>query len=233
MRQIALDTETTGLSTELGHRIIEIGCVELCDRKLTGNTFHCYLNPGREVEAGAYAIHGISNEFLSDKPKFNEVMEPLINFIQDAELIIHNAPFDVGFINYELQLSGKTEQVHNYCTVFDTLTFARKQHPGQKNNLDALCKRYEVDNSHRQFHGALLDADLLARLYLMMTGGQVALFGDSETAKITEEGKFALNNLVRNKPLVVSQVSEQELLAHQEFIEILKKSGSNLWEDID
>lgn len=233
MRQIALDTETTGLSTEQGHRIIEIGCVEICNRRITGNNFHCYLNPDREVDAGALAVHGISNEFLNDKPRFNEIRESLLDFIKDAELIIHNAPFDVGFLNYELQLLGQSQYLHDYCTVFDTLTFARKQHPGQKNNLDALCKRYEVDNSHREFHGALLDADLLARLYLMMTGGQVALFAEGESDQLSKKNEAALNLLVRDKPLLISQISEEELLAHQEFVEVLKKSGVNLWEEVE
>jgi DNA polymerase-3 subunit epsilon len=231
MRQIALDTETTGLSTELGHRIIEIGCVEMVNRKLTGNTFHYYVHPEREVDPGAFAVHGIGLDFLSDKPKFVEIFKPLLEFINGAELIIHNAPFDVGFLNHEFSLLGHQNQINHYCSVFDTLPFARKQHPGQKNNLDALCKRYTIDNSHRNLHGALLDAELLARLYLAMTGGQATLFAENTTSSTNQEGSEVFNLLERNKPLVISEISEQEKSEHLQFVEILKKSGTNLWEE--
>lgn len=231
MRQIALDTETTGLSTELGHRIIEIGCVEMVNRKLTGKTFHYYINPEREVDPGAFAVHGIGLDFLSDQPKFVEVFEPLLEFINGAELIIHNAPFDVGFLNHEFSLLGHQNKIDHYCGVFDTLTFARKQHPGQKNNLDALCKRYTIDNSHRNLHGALLDAELLARLYLAMTGGQATLFAENTASSTAQESSEVISLLERNKPLVVSEISEQERLDHLQFVEILKKSGTNLWEE--
>jgi DNA polymerase-3 subunit epsilon len=232
MRQIALDTETTGLSTEHGHRIIEIGCVEIINRKLTGNTFHYYIDPQRTVDAGAYAIHGISNDFLQDKPKFNEVVAPLLEFIEGAELIIHNATFDVGFLNYELKLAEHARLINDYCSVFDTLLFARQIHPGQKNNLDALCRRYDIDNSHRQSHGALLDADLLARLYLAMTGGQGSLFAESKSNNQGHKQEEVLSSIVRNKPLPVSQMTDQEQDAHLQFVEMLKKtSGASLWEE--
>ena len=176
MKQIVLDTETTGLEPKQGHRIIEIGCVELINRRETKRNFHQYLNPEREIEDGAYNVHGLSNEFLSDKPRFADIAQDFIDFIKDSELIIHNAPFDVGFINSELKLMGKKwGQVEDYCKVFDTLLLAREKHPGQKNNLDALCKRYDVDNSNRELHGALLDAEILLDVYLGMTGGQTDL----------------------------------------------------------
>jgi DNA polymerase-3 subunit epsilon len=231
MRQIALDTETTGLLIEHGHRVIEIGCVEIINRKLTGNTYHCYLDPERVVDAGAFAVHGISNEFLRDKPKFTEVATTFMEFIDGAELIIHNAPFDVGFLNCELEILGRSHRIQDVCSVFDTLPFARQLHPGQKNNLDALCKRYQVDNSHRQMHGALLDADLLARLYLAMTGGQGSLFADSADSQETTAEEL-LNSVARNKPLPISAMTDQEQDAHLEFVAMLKKSsGDSLWED--
>ena len=167
MRQIILDTETTGLESKQGHRIIEIGCIELINRRKTERNFHQYLNPERDIEDGAFNIHGLSNEFLSDKSRFADIAQEFIDFIRDGELIIHNAPFDVGFINAELKLLGKKlGKIEDYCTVFDTLLLAREKHPGQKNNLDALCKRYEVDNSQRDLHGALLDAQILLDVYL-------------------------------------------------------------------
>ena len=180
MRQIVLDTETTGLEPMLGHRIIEIGCVELVDRRITRRSFHRYLQPDREIDAGAVDVHGITNEFLADKPRFSEVAEELMAFIDGAELIIHNAPFDIGFLNHELRLiEARWADVCLYCGVLDTLALARQLHPGQKNTLDALCRRYRIDNSQRQLHGALLDAEILTDVYLAMTGGQVALALDS------------------------------------------------------
>ncbi|HAB56041.1 MAG TPA: DNA polymerase III subunit epsilon, partial [Cellvibrionales bacterium] len=170
-RQIVLDTETTGLEPSQGHRIIEIGCVELVNRRLTGKHYHQYIQPEREIDQGALEVHGISNEFLSDKPLFANVMEAFLDFIDGAELIIHNAPFDIGFIDHELKLAGsKVKKTSSICGVIDSLVLARKKHPGQKNNLDALCKRYAVDNAKRELHGALLDAEILADVYLMMTG---------------------------------------------------------------
>src|SRR5215831_13657048 len=181
MRQIIVDTETTGLEPEQGHRVIEIGCVEVVNRRATGKTFHRYLCPDRQVDPGALQVHGITNEFLQNQPRFAEIGLELIEFIRDAELVIHNAPFDVAFLDAELKRwSGPCQRVGEICRVLDTLALARQMHPGQRNSLDALCKRYNVDNSHREFHGALLDARILAEVYLAMTGGQGALtLGDS------------------------------------------------------
>lgn len=176
MRQIVLDTETTGLEVSQGHRIIEIGCVEVVNRKLTGSHFHQYVNPQREIDQGAIEVHGITNDFLADKPTFDLVAEEFVEFVRGAQLIIHNAPFDVGFLNSELQRCGRSKVVlEEICTIADTLVLARSRHPGQRNTLDALCQRYEVDNSQRDLHGALLDAEILADVYLTMTGGQTAL----------------------------------------------------------
>ena len=176
MRQIVLDTETTGLEPEAGHRVIEIGGVELIDRKPTGRHFHRYVNPQREVDEGALSVHGITNDFLADKPLFADIADELLMFIDGAELVIHNAPFDVMFLDYELgRLPQRRRRIEDRCTVVDTLALARHKHPGQKNSLDALCRRYDVDNSQRELHGALLDAEILADVYLMMTGGQTVL----------------------------------------------------------
>jgi DNA polymerase-3 subunit epsilon len=181
MRQIVLDTETTGLSTSHGHRIIEIGCIELVNRRLTGREFHRFLNPDRDIDEGAEAVHGISRADLETAPRFSEVVDELLEFLKDAELVIHNAEFDVGFIEHELTLMGHPRpRIKHHATVLDTLKVARKMHPGQRNSLDALCKRYEVDASKRDVHGALIDADLLARVYLAMTGGQTALSLDED-----------------------------------------------------
>lgn len=231
-RLVILDTETTGLNPQEGHRIIEIGCVELINRRSTGNRFHIYINPNRTIDAGAIAVHGITNEFLEDKPYFEQIVDDFIAFIDGAELIIHNAPFDVGFINYELSRSKKWAKkvITNYCTVFDTLSYARKKHPGQRNSLDALCKRYGVDNSHRELHGAILDAEILADVYLLMTGGQFSLLDEVEANK---------EQVANNKPKVlpadrpklkVIACDEQELLAHQQRLDaITKASGLCLW----
>lgn len=176
MRQIVLDTETTGLDPQEGHRLIEIGCVELKDRRPTGNNFHQYIQPDREVDAGAVEVHGITNEMLADKPRFGEIAEDFLRYVTGSDLIIHNADFDTGFLDYELRLwRGEGPGIRELCEVTDTLGLARRLHPGQRNSLDALCKRYGIDNSHRALHGALLDAEILADLYLAMTGGQVAL----------------------------------------------------------
>lgn len=229
MRQIVLDTETTGIGHELGHRIIEIGCIELVDRKLTGNHYHIYLNPQREVEEEAFRVHGISNEFLQDKPLFREIAPQLVEFIQDSELIIHNAPFDVGFLNAELRGAKWPKKIEEHCKIFDTLIYAREKHPGQRNSLDALCKRYEVDNSNRQFHGALLDAEILAFVYLAMTGGQGSLFSDvNESAKQKDIITVAVS-LQSSSPVILADAEELE--KHQAFVEFLvKKSGVNYWE---
>lgn len=230
MRQVVLDTETTGIGHENGHRIIEIGCIEMIERKLTENRFHVYLNPEREVEEGAFRVHGISNDFLKDKPLFKDIASDLMQFISDSELIIHNAVFDVGFINAELKLINWPSRLEEHCCVFDSLIFARSKHPGQRNSLDALCKRYEIDNSNRQLHGALKDAEILASVYLAMTGGQAVLF-ENET-----ESSYAMNPpsllpseiVVCNTPILLA--NEEELVRHEAFINFLiKKSGNNLW----
>ncbi|KTD49353.1 DNA polymerase III subunit epsilon [Legionella rubrilucens] len=234
MRQIVLDTETTGIGPELGHRIIEIGCVELIDRKLTGRHFHAYLNPNRDVEEGAFRVHGISTEFLKDKPPFEAIVDEFIQFIAGTELIIHNAPFDVGFIEAELNWVKWPKRLPDYCTVCDTLVLAREKHPGQRNSLDALCKRYEIDNSNRTLHGALLDAEILAHVYLAMTGGQAQLFEEDNLAAVhvdsQQQKHQSFPRLSSHSPLIA--VNEQELQRHQDFVDFLiKKSGVNLWQE--
>ena len=181
-RQIVLDTETTGLEPEDGHRVIEVGCVELLNRRATGRTFHQYLNPDREIDPGAVEVHGLTSEFLADKPSFADVVDEFLEFVEGAELIIHNAPFDVGFLDHELRLCGKDLTIDSACGILDTLVLARQRHPEERNSLDAFCKRYEVDNSRRELHGALLDAQILADVYLIMTGGQAALSLDAVSA---------------------------------------------------
>jgi DNA polymerase III subunit epsilon len=234
MRQIVLDTETTGLEPELGHRIIEIGCVELVNRRVTGRTFHRYLNPERAIDEGAMAVHGIKRADLDDKPKFADVAEELIGFISDAELVIHNAAFDVAFLDAELaRLAGAARAVATLCRVLDTLTLARSMHPGQRNNLDALCKRYSVDNSRRDLHGALLDAQILADVYLAMTGGQVglALSESTTSSRTTSEGQ-AVPALIRTgAPLIVVMATEEEARAHESMLTIIAKAsgGKCLW----
>ncbi len=232
MRQIILDTETTGLEPKQGHRIIEIGCIELINRRKTERNFHQYLNPERDIEDGAFNIHGLSNEFLSDKSRFADIAQEFIDFIRDGELIIHNAPFDVGFINAELKLLGKKwGKIEDYCTVFDTLVLAREKHPGQKNNLDALCKRYEVDNSQRDLHGALLDAKILLDVYLKMTGGQTDLTFHSVATSHGVKGKSEqyINN--KHKKLVVIEPTENELAEHRLLLESIedKNKGKCIW----
>ena len=229
-RQVVLDTETTGINPKEGHKIIEIGCVELVNRRLTQNRFHVYLNPDREIDAGAIEVHGITNEFLQDKPRFADVVDDFMAFTAGAELIIHNAPFDVGFLNHELSLLEKeTRTVESNSTVFDTLVYARKKHPGARNSLDALCKRYGIDNSHRDLHGALLDAEILADVYLMMTGGQASLLDDGEHTEDTEQQQIV--RLSANRPkLKVIGCNDDELKAHQQRLQkITKASGSCLW----
>src|SRR5580765_6038062 len=223
MRQIVLDTETTGLEVTQGHRIIEIGCVELRNRRATGRHFHHYLNPERDVDAGARAIHGMSHQDLKDKPRFAEIAEEVLQFIAGAELIIHNAGFDVGFLDAELArlAAGPVRQIALLCQVLDTLALARELHPGQRNNLDALCKRYGVDNSHRELHGALLDARILADVYLAMTGGQSALAleaGNHRTASQQTAVDFAPASLA----LRVVTANAEETAAHEQLQELLQ-----------
>ena len=228
MRQIVLDTETTGLEPSQGHKIIEIGCVEMINLRLTGNNYHQYLQPDREIDEGAQAVHGISNEFLADKPRFIDIVRDFIEYLDGAELIIHNAPFDVGFIDHELKLAGaEYGRVDSYCTVVDTLVMARKMRPGKKNNLDVLCKEYDVNNAHRELHGALLDAELLAEVYLHMTGGQSALSLDTEEVTGSSEGNISVKKLSADrKPIRIITASQDELQAHQAFIE---KMGASNW----
>ena len=232
MRQIVLDTETTGIQVEEGHRIIEIGCVEMINRKLTGNHFHKYINPGREVEAGALAVHGITNEFLKDKPVFSSIANDFMEFITGAELIIHNAPFDLSFLNNELnllQLGWK--MVTDYCPVVDTLRLARQLHVGQRNSLDALCKRYAIDNSKRDLHGALMDAHLLAQVYLAMTGGQGSFFDTlNETqAESTKNTDVVATSAAQKYNLLVLKANEEELTEHEKYLQQMKKQGKCLW----
>lgn len=238
MRQIVLDTETTGLEPSQGHRIIEIGCVELVDRRLTGNNFHQYLQPDREIDEAAIEVHGITQDFLADKPRFTDVMDDFVDYIRGADLIIHNAPFDVGFLNHELKLaaSGDAELIEDFCGVIDTLVMARKMHPGQRNSLDALCKRYEIDNSHRDLHGALLDAEILADVYLGMTGGQTLLSLDSHAGDSVTGEASAIRRIEADlSGLKVVRASDTELKAHGERLEAIAKAsgGPTVWETIN
>ena len=235
MRQVILDTETTGLEPSEGHRIIEIGCVELVNRRPTGNRFQQYLQPDREIDQAATEVHGITNEILSDKPRFGDIVEDFVEFVKGAELVIHNAPFDVGFINHELALAGhQWGELEDYCTVLDTLALARSLHPGQKNNLDALCKRYGVDNSQRELHGALLDAEILADVYLAMTGGQTALSlgGSQEVGEIGREQPRAIT--IDHDLLRIVRASADELKAHEERLEAINRAsgGRCVWREL-
>jgi DNA polymerase III subunit epsilon len=234
MRQIVLDTETTGLEPASGHRIIEIGCVELVNRRHTGRTFHKYVNPDRDIEEGAVAVHGISRADLEGKPRFAEIVEELLNFIAGAELVIHNAAFDVAFLDAELiRIEGDARKIATLCRVLDTLALARSMHPGQRNNLDALCKRYSVDNSRRELHGALLDARILADVYLAMTGGQGALaLVESTNANGHADNGRSVRALLRPAiPLVVISATDEELTAHEAMLTIIGKAsgGRCLW----
>jgi len=231
MRQIVLDTETTGLEVEQNHRIIEIGCVELVNRRPTGRTFQRYLCPDRDVEEAALRVHGLSREFLDKQARFADIAAELIAFITGAELIIHNAPFDVGFLDMEFKrLPGDACAVKDFCTVLDTLVLARQMHPGQRNSLDALCKRYAIDNSHRELHGALLDAKILSEVYLVMTGGQGALtLGTADKArKATVAGATRVAR--PGSPLIVVRATAEEIEAHERSLATLEKiSGRHLW----
>lgn len=232
MRQIVLDTETTGLQPSEGHRIIEIGCIELINRKFTGRRYHQFINPEREVEEGALAVHGITNQYLKDKPVFANIVQEFMDFISGAELIIHNAPFDTGFINHELMLAKGWSALTDYCRVIDTLVMARQLHIGQRNSLDALCKRYSVDNSHRDLHGALMDAHLLAQVYLAMTGGQSSLFDDSQTVetKASNVAEMTLPQNISHKiPLVLA--TSEELVEHEKYLQKMKEKGKCVWSE--
>jgi len=236
MRQIILDTETTGLEPEQGHRIIEIGCVELLNRRKTGRTFHRYLRPDREVDRGAIQVHGLTNEFLAQQPRFADVVEELIEFISGAELIIHNAAFDLAFLDAELKrLPGPLRQVRKLCAVIDTLPMARQMHPGQRNSLDALCKRYGIDNSQRELHGALLDAQILLDVYLAMTGGQTALILGEDSEASSDVAFEPVAALVRPRgSLRVVRASEEELVAHERMLTAIDKSsgGKTIWKQL-
>jgi DNA polymerase-3 subunit epsilon len=232
MRQVVLDTETTGLEIEQKHRIIEIGCVELLNRRLTGRTYHQYLNPGRDIDEGARQVHGLTRERLAKEPTFLHVHPEFLDFIRDAELIIHNAPFDIAFLNAELARIELQHKVDELCKVLDTLALARQMHPGQRNNLDALCKRYSVDNSHRDYHGALLDARILAEVYLAMTGGQakLTLSAESDTAR-SRARQTAPTRLGGGLRIIVIRPNEAELAAHEHVLALLDKEsgGRTVW----
>ncbi len=234
-RQIVLDTETTGLEVTQGHRIIEIGAVELVNRKPTGRHYHQYIHPEREIDEGALQVHGITLESLQDKPKFSEVADEFLEFVDGAEIIIHNAPFDIGFLDAELELlQRKLGSMRDRCAVLDSLVMARKIHPGQRNNLDALCKRYEIDNSQRELHGALLDAEILAEVYLAMTGGQVGLGleHESEQQGNGEAGEGGIRRLPEARPAVpVVAASEEELNLHRtQLLKIKQSSDKLVWQ---
>jgi DNA polymerase-3 subunit epsilon len=236
MRQVVLDTETTGLSTGQGHRIIEIGAIERVNRRITGRDFHRFLNPERDIDEGAERVHGISRESLETEPKFAEIVDELLAFIHDAELVIHNAEFDVGFLEYELQLMKHPKpSIEQHSQVLDTLKIARELHPGQRNSLDALCKRYEVDASKRDVHGALIDAELLARVYLAMTGGQAAL--SLEEASADGDRRLGPAPTVRAQrttlDLVVIRATDEENAAHESMLEKLRASGDCVWDRLD
>jgi DNA polymerase-3 subunit epsilon len=233
MRQVVLDTETTGLDWERGHRVIEIGCIEILNRRKTDVNFHCYINPEREVDEAAQEVHGMSHKDLADKPLFADVAQSFLDFIGDAELIIHNAPFDVGFLDNELQMAGRDEaKLLSNNQILDTLTLSRQIHPGQRNSLDALCKRYGVDNSRRDLHGALLDARLLADVYLALTGGQGALSLDDSADSGQQSASRAAQRVDRNgMDLVVVHATAKELQQHDAQLDLIEAAGTDgaLW----
>lgn len=232
-RQITLDTETTGIGHNIGHRILEIGAVEVSNREITGNQYQQYINPERESDAGALEVHGITTKFLSDKPTFARIVDEFVDYVKGAELIIHNAPFDVGFINMELMLCGKDFKIQDICTITDSLDYARNKHPGARNSLDALCKRYGVINEHRTLHGALLDSQILAEVYLMMTGGQTKLNLDAGNTENSTGGMtFDLQKL---PPLVVVKATLEEKKSHQDWLDTLSKNGKNafIYQDLE
>src|SRR6202034_670964 len=232
MRQVVLDTETTGLEVEQQHRIIEIGCVELMNRRLTGRSFHRYLNPERDIDEGALEVHGLSREQLAKEARLADIHAEFLEFVRDAELIIHNAPFDVAFLNAELARIGAAPAITELCKILDTLPLARQMHPGQRNSLDALCKRYSVDNSHREYHGALLDARILAEVYLAMTGGQGSLTLSAESDTIRSRARQAApTRAATDMRIVVIQATEEETAAHVHILALLDKasSGKTVW----
>ena len=224
MRQVVLDTETTGLEPEKGHRVVELGAVEIVDRLVTGKRVQFYIDPEREIDDAAYDVHGLDNAFLAGKPKFADVVEAFLDFVADAEVIMHNAPFDVSFIDYELSLLDSGRSLGERCTVTDSLALARRKHPGQKNGLDALCRRYHVDNTKRELHGALLDAEILADVYLAMTGGQMTLFGTSDEADLDAAAEHEALRLPTDRPAVpVLLATPAELAAHEAYLDDLDR----------
>ncbi len=235
MRQIILDTETTGLESKLGHRIIEIGCVEVIDRRITGRHYHQHLQPDRKIDDGAIEVHGITNEFLIDKPRFSDISADFIEFIKGAQLVIHNAPFDVGFINSEFRLLDRTHDLlEEFCDVLDTLALARQMHPGQRNSLDALCKRYDIDNAQRTLHGALLDAEILADVYLMMTGGQRSLLLDGKDKESGSQQQPLRRVQLTTGALKVVRASHDELAAHEGRLSAIEKQGGScVWRQLE
>lgn len=233
IRQVVLDTETTGLEPSEGHRIIEIGCVEMMSRRVTSNDYHQYLQPDRQIDEEAVRVHGITSEFLADKPRFVDIVDTFMNYVKGAELVIHNAPFDVGFLNHELKLSqSKWGRLEDHCTILDSLVLAREMYPGQRNSLDALCKRLSVNNTHRQLHGALLDSQILADVYLAMTGGQesLALYVEGES---NNQDHSQIRRLAADRPaLKVLLADEAEVNAHQVRLQAIEKqAGQCLWQD--
>lgn len=236
MRQVVLDTETTGLDPKTGHRIIEIGCVEIINRRITRNHYHQYIQPDRESDEGALAVHGITSEFLADKPRFEDIADDFVTFIKGAELIIHNAPFDVGFIDNEFKLLKEKHAVDfgstaDHATILDSLVMARQMHPGQKNNLDALCRRYDVNNDKRELHGALLDSEILADVYLAMTGGQSNLLLDAEEHNDTDKQSTDEESLKRiergNGVLPIIRATDEEINIHQQYLQAM--GDASLW----
>lgn len=233
MRQIVLDTETTGLEWRSGHRVVEIGCVELLNRNLTGKHYHVYLNPERAVDAEALAVHGLSDDFLADKPRFRDIVADFEDFVRDAELVIHNASFDVGFLDHELSLLGRAPIGELCGGVVDTLKMAKEQNPGKKASLDALCERHQIENAHRTLHGALLDAEILAEVYLAMTRGQESLIiALEEPAPRFEAGS---DPLAERPPLKVLRATEAELAEHERILDLIEKAakGPSLWRTLE
>ena len=236
MRQVVLDTETTGLDPKHGHRVIEVGCVEIENRKLTGRHFHRYLNPQRDIDEAALEVHGLTRAFLSNKPLFKQIEEEFIEFVKGAELVIHNAPFDVGFLDNELKLCKSSHAgMASFCGVLDTLLLARKKHPGQRNSLDALCKRYDIDNTQRQLHGALLDAEILADVYLTMTSGQSSLLLKEDADEVTETQHRIREFNPQRQKLAVLRASAEEVSSHkQRLLDIAKTSNDFcVWTQIE
>ena len=232
MRQLVLDTETTGLEVGLGHRIIEIGCVELVNRRLTGRNFHKYINPDREIDDGALEVHGITQEFLSDKPRFADIWDEFNEFLHGDELIIHNAPFDVAFLNHEIGLLNLgLPSIQDQSSVVDSLALAREKHPGQRNSLDALCRRYSIDNSQRVLHGALLDAEILSDVYLLLTGGQGGLFDVAEETKSEDHVDKVINVSATDSQslsgFLAVKASQSEVRGHEEFLSFIEERNSN------